>query len=466
MNKWEEDLRSKLSSYSPEPPAGVWKKMEGELSKPQKAEVSSADEPKRSKRVRRLLFVLSPVAAAACLVLALLPLRQAQGPVASKELPSAFADGEKLNNSKPVASETDVADIEQQENMALAQSVPNRTRLKANASVSNRVDYEDARGGGREETNAPMAVASFMASGVDSAEGNGDSTVNALRKNEDAVMYIAKSNSSSDIPVSVTHREHNDKRLSFAFSMQGSPTADELLAGSYSNTLSATSTMNSSNVGKGESAVEVSKPGEEMPMPDDGGITKPGDAYTSVLLNNLRNEVATETRHRLPLSFALTVAYPLSKKISFDASLVYTHASSDFRSGSESDFYFTKQKLDYLGPALHLGWSFLDTRPVTAYVRAGMTLQGCISGNQKTNYVVSGRTSSDEVEVGVGKGLWQASADASVGVQFNIIPSLGIYVEPGVSRYVDDGSSLSTYAHEHQTAFSLKAGLRFTLPRK
>lgn len=466
MNKWEEDLRSKLASYKPEPPVGMWKKLEGRLSAQVDTKASPAPERKRTKRTRRLLFVLSPIAAAACLILALQPLRQSHAPGSQSDPHFALEGRTNPSRHQSLSSKTDAEGIATHEDRTLAQAAYSMKKEVAPATNEEMSKVEGLASIDNKGENPSQAVAAFRMRNGAATKGDSISTATASDNSDGAVVYVAKASSNRSQAVPTPHSGKDRGGMSFALSLQGSPTADNFTAGSYVGLLSASPVMGSPQAGKGEAGIEVGKPGDGKPAPDEGGVAKPGDAYTSVLLNNLRNEVATETHHRLPLTFAVTVAYPLAKGFSLDASLVYTHASSDFRSGSPTDYYFTKQKLDYFGPALHIGWNFLHTRPVTAYLRAGMTLQGCVSGNQRTNYVVSDRPVTDEVEVGVGKGLWQASADAAVGVQLNLIPSLGIYVEPGVSRYIDDRSSLSTYAHDHPTAFSLKAGLRFTLPKK
>lgn len=466
MNKLEEILRSKLASYRPEPPVGMWEKLDGRLSEQVDTKASPAVERKRTKRTRRLLFVLSPIAAAACLILALLPLRKSHAPGAQSDSHFALEGRTKPSRHQSVASKTDAEGITTHEDRTLAQAAPSMRNEMAQATNEEISKVEELASIDNKGDNPGQAITAFRMRNGAATKGDSIPTATASDNSDGAVVYVAKARSNRPQALPTSHGRKDRGGVSFALSLQGSPTADNFTAGSYVGLLSAAPVMGSPQASKGESGIEVGKPGDGKPAPDEGGVTKPGDAYTSVLLNNLRNEVATETHHRLPLTFAVTVAYPLAKGFSLDASLVYTHASSDFRSGSQTDYYYTKQKLDYLGPALHIGWNFLDTRPVTAYLRSGMTLQGCVSGNQRTNYVVSGRPATDEVEVGVGKGLWQASADAAVGLQLNLIPSLGIYVEPGVSRYVDDRSSLSTYAHDHPTAFSLKAGLRFTLPKK
>ena len=51
---------------------------------------------------------------------------------------------------------------------------------------------------------------------------------------------------------------------------------------------------------------------------------------------------------------------------------------------------------------------------------------------------------------------------AAVGAQFNATDHVGLYVEPGVSYFFDDGSKVQTIRKERPCNFNLQAGLRFT----
>ena len=57
---------------------------------------------------------------------------------------------------------------------------------------------------------------------------------------------------------------------------------------------------------------------------------------------------------------------------------------------------------------------------------------------------------------------WQFSLTAAVGAQYNIGRHVGVYVEPGVSYYFDDGSSLQTIRKDKPCLFSLQAGFRLS----
>lgn len=56
----------------------------------------------------------------------------------------------------------------------------------------------------------------------------------------------------------------------------------------------------------------------------------------------------------------------------------------------------------------------------------------------------------------------QAVNGGAVGAQYNISNRVGIYVEPGVSYFFDDGSPIETIRKENPTNFTLQAGIRLT----
>ena len=57
----------------------------------------------------------------------------------------------------------------------------------------------------------------------------------------------------------------------------------------------------------------------------------------------------------------------------------------------------------------------------------------------------------------------QWSLNAAVGAQFNILPQLGLYVEPGGSFYFDDGTTIENIYKEKPLNFSIELGLRVSI---
>ena len=159
-----------------------------------------------------------------------------------------------------------------------------------------------------------------------------------------------------------------------------------------------------------------------------------------------RERTLTSAEHHQPVSVGFSVRKELGKGFSVETGLMYTFLASDLHYEDEPEM--VSQKLHYLGIPLRANWNFVDTRLFTLYLSAGGAVEKCVYGKQDGN-ALSQRP-------------WQFSVLGAVGAQYNISRRVGIYVEPGVSYYFDDGSSLATLRKEHPCGFNLQAGLRLT----
>ena len=53
----------------------------------------------------------------------------------------------------------------------------------------------------------------------------------------------------------------------------------------------------------------------------------------------------------------------------------------------------------------------------------------------------------------------------AVGAQVNFTRQIGLYIEPGIAYYFDDGSDIETFRKEHPLNFNLQLGLRFSFSK-
>ena len=150
--------------------------------------------------------------------------------------------------------------------------------------------------------------------------------------------------------------------------------------------------------------------------------------------------------HKQPVSAGFSVRKNLPKGFSIETGLVYTFLSSDLF--YEGEVEKTSQKLHYLGIPLRANWNFIDRKRFTLYVSAGGTVEKCIYG----------KIGKETVTVDP----LQWSVMAAVGAQYNLGPRIGIYVEPGISYFFDDGSEVRTIRKDTPCNFTLQAGLRLS----
>ena len=180
------------------------------------------------------------------------------------------------------------------------------------------------------------------------------------------------------------------------------------------------------------------------------------------MLNNLNTTTTTDIKHHLPVRVGVSVNYDLTDRWGVESGLAYTILASDLRSGGTNDYYETKQKLHYLGIPLKTNFKIWSNKRFSVYAAAGGMMEIPVAGQSRTNYVNNGHVvGNDSEDVNPDKLQW--SINANLGVQYNISNLLGIYLEPGVGYYFDDGSDVLTIYKEKKCNFDFQLGVRFNL---
>lgn len=178
-------------------------------------------------------------------------------------------------------------------------------------------------------------------------------------------------------------------------------------------------------------------------------------------------EMMTEYSHRMPVRIGASVRYDIIDKLGLETGLTYSILSSDTKTGEQnSDGNWSKgvQTLHYLGIPLNLSYSFVNTRMVDIYVSAGGMMEKGVRGTVKTDEYIAGKFhDTNEVSIRPKGILW--SVNASAGVQLNILPQLGLFIEPGVSHHFRRRSPVRSVYTDKPTDFALGFGLRYSFSR-
>lgn len=175
-------------------------------------------------------------------------------------------------------------------------------------------------------------------------------------------------------------------------------------------------------------------------------------------------EVNDSYTHKMPVKLGLTARYAFTNLLGIESGLTYSLLQSDIKRGSESTtgaWSSSDQTLHYLGVPLNLTFNFLNSRYVDVYASAGGMMEFGVKGSIKTTDHLHNSMTSTHQNAITPKGLlW--SVNATAGVQVNVLPSLGIYVEPGMSHHFkNDRQPRSSYT-DKPTNFALGFGLRYT----
>lgn len=197
------------------------------------------------------------------------------------------------------------------------------------------------------------------------------------------------------------------------------------------------------------------------------GVTKTDwidkDSKASAIVYN-QPEVQEEYSHKIPVKVGLTARYNITGRLGVETGLTYSILSSSVKTGNSEtgkNWSTGSQTLHYLGIPLNISFNILNSRYVNIYVTGGGMMEKSISGNIKTDEYVDGKFSRTLTSKISPKGL-QWSVNAAAGVQANILPRLGVFVEPGVSHHFKNGSRVRSIYTDKPTDFSLGFGLRYS----
>lgn len=197
------------------------------------------------------------------------------------------------------------------------------------------------------------------------------------------------------------------------------------------------------------------------------GVTKTDwidkDSKASAIVYN-QPEVQEEYSHKITVKVGLTARYNITGRLGVETGLTYSVLSSSVKTGNSetgNNWSSGSQTLHYLGIPLNISFDILNSRYVNIYITGGGMMEKSISGNIKTDEYVDGKFARTLTAKISPKGL-QWSVNAAAGVQANILPQLGVFVEPGVSHHFKNGSRVRSIYTDKPTDFSLGFGLRYS----
>ena len=170
-------------------------------------------------------------------------------------------------------------------------------------------------------------------------------------------------------------------------------------------------------------------------------------------------EMSAQHTHQLPFNIQLTLSRQLTSRLSIETGLSYTQLKSTILTGSSSAYIQEQQRLRYLGIPLRFGWQWYSKAHLSLYTSTGGMLELPIRSTLNVKHVAN-----DIVTFGKETTLdvpCQWSLSFGLGIQYDLTPHLGIYMEPSLQYFFDDGSNLKSYRTEHPLSITLPLGIRF-----
>ena len=170
-------------------------------------------------------------------------------------------------------------------------------------------------------------------------------------------------------------------------------------------------------------------------------------------------KMEAQYEYQLPITVQVLLSRQLSQRLSFETGLSYTRLSSTINTGSSQAYIQERQRIHYLGVPFRLGIQWYHRAHLSLYSSAGVMLELPIRGITDINHIDNGNsTFHKENSLNV---PCQFSTTLGLGLQYDFTPHLGIYLEPSLQYFVDDGSDIKTYRTEHPFSITLPLGIRF-----
>lgn len=428
-DKWINDIRNRMEDYSEPLPAGLWEKIDSEISAP---------------KVIPLWKRWQSVAAAAVVVIAVSTL-------------SVWYWGN--DKSLKDANLAGVTNIENNENIEQLSDLIKDGVIK-NPEVTVQVTADNAASeklkpvsGKVHSENEIMTLSSFEQQTIDNDE---------VKKEDKETPKTEENVRSKEKRINMMKADRETlKRNASYMAMAGEKRKSGrndlelgVMAGNipYSSSNSFGGMSRLSSAPKSLSSVNNSVVGE---------ISDASATYSQVLFNNMDKETYTDVKHHVPVTVGVSVKWNLNDKWALESGLNYTYLYSELRSGANS-YIEDKQKLHYVGIPLKVQRSIWNNSIFSLYASAGGMMEKCVSGTVETVYV-DGNTKKNQEREDLDVKPLQFSVLASLGVQANFNKHLSLYLEPGMIYYFDDNTDILTIRKDKPFNFNLQLGLRFNI---
>jgi hypothetical protein len=419
---WIKQLKKQLEDYVEPVPEAGWEALEKELAKPATPVVP----PRRPRLyIRRLQWAAAAAVLIAVCATALYLLNLSDADT-EQVLPHSVVAAEE---PKPLPSPTPIPEPDE----PVVQPVRSRDLLAVATPSRQNKPVTPA------EEPAVMPVESASTTPTTSEQPAVRQEESAVRQEEPAKSpqeeekhqprYRPSDRSKLQLPVEKKSRKQQSGWAVGASVGNGGGVSTGNNVLSY-NTMGASSPLNLGVLTQG--AVQIEK-GEQIVFDD-------GVPHFKV------TDKPIEAHHKQPVSVAVSLRKNLPHGFSVETGLMYTLLASDITLLEETQP--VSQKLHYLGIPVRANWNFVELKHFTFYVSAGGAIEKCVYGKQGEQKLTVNPV--------------QFSVTGAVGAQYDINKRLGIYVEPGVSYYFDDGSSVQTIRKERPCNFNLQAGFRIS----
>lgn len=434
-NGFAEQMRQRLGNAEADVPEGLWDAIEQKLD----AQPAAAPQMTIAKTPRRVVLRRWAVAASVAIVAGAGLWWYAHDddtlPGGAKALGVVAYDNAEVNPA--VSKRADRTGLSENYNLSVGSNSLNGSNVSVGSNHSGGSNHSSG-------SNATM-VAQYM-----SRRADGGADMVAMADDDSKVeAKLGQKEESRATARSMTNRrtQTTEMKRSAATAMMRSASTEE----HFSRRAANGGSKWQFGVGTSGNMTRYSSTNGIMPVRYSDVAMAQGSSNAYFNAEPLQRDCKETTKHNMPVSFGATVSYALNDRLALTSGLVYTLATSSFEHGTSSNASKDEQTLHYVGIPLTASYTIWSNSWLKTYVNAG----------GQADFNVSAKVETEGHTTNIDKDRAQLSVGAAAGVQLNVIKQMGVYVEPGMRYYFDNGSNVQTVFKEHPCNFSLQMGLRW-----
>ena len=194
----------------------------------------------------------------------------------------------------------------------------------------------------------------------------------------------------------------------------------------------------------------------------DGGDNH--DVILNIAKNNASqpgtDQIVRKSHHYMPTTWSLALRYKLNSDFGLETGINYSRLKSEFEIGSNGNAINEQQAIHYFGIPLKGLYNIYNGRQWSIYGSMGVNMEIPVYALLNTGYYLNGKKEATEKSTLNAPLQW--SVGTGLGLQYNLTPNLGFFVEPSLQYYIPTGGSIETYRTEHPFTFSVPLGIRVT----
>ncbi|MDR2126504.1 MAG: hypothetical protein LBP63_06725 [Prevotellaceae bacterium] len=171
---------------------------------------------------------------------------------------------------------------------------------------------------------------------------------------------------------------------------------------------------------------------------------------------SLKTEEATDIKHQYPLNLGIRIKKSIGTRIIMKTGLSYSYFLSEFNNMGRK----IQQQIHYVGIPVGVEFLLWNKNSFNIYLSGEFAAEKGISYHYREAAQEISDIKSYKTDDGSVHGL-QFSANAGLGISYNFLKNIGIYVEPNAVYYIKDIRQPQSFRTEKPFNFGLNIGLKY-----